>query len=110
MNQKQLELMGKEWEINANGDFTISRSLYESFPCPMMAFLFTDKEMQELANKIGLAMKDESEPTNEREFDDLEDLFIKVAEETALDMGMKYYEDFSEEEFKVQKEIWNNIK
>jgi len=87
---------------------TIERSLYEGLPIPMIAFNWSDNQMQKLADAIGREFdyegtlkywKDanfEIEDINE----ELDDLWWKTMEDCAVQMGMLYYEDLDEEDYK----------
>ena len=87
------DFMYKKFRVNEY--FSISRNDYESFPCSMIAFNWTDEEMTNLANKI----KNNLPPYDEDFEDEAEGDFWLVMESTACDMGMKYYEDLSDEEY-----------
>lgn len=98
------EIMNKEFRVSEH--FTISRGDYESFPCPMFAWKWTDEQMEELAKSIGqkLCRYDENDP------DGMEDDFWITMEDEAVAMGMQYYDDLTKAEFESQNREWNNIK
>ena len=99
------------------GSLTITREDYESLTIPMIAIEFNDEQMQKLVDNINLSMRSDydeeqlgwlksyrsngegltKEQTNfadkmsEREFE--------YFETCAVNMGMRYYEDLSDEEF-----------
>jgi len=104
------ELLNKNYYIS-NTDLVISRGDYESFPCAMMAWNWTEKQMSDLAEMIGhnLSFDKKMEDMSETELDEFDDEFYRVIENSALDMGMKYYEDLSEEEYKEQKNKWEKL-
>ena len=88
----------------------VSRGDYESMPAPMYAGEFDDDEMTELAEKIYLWLNSNYGYTDrelEKYFNDPsanidEDLniaFWREMEEIAVQMGMRYYEDMTDEEF-----------
>lgn len=101
--KKKGEILNKEFRVNEH--FTISRCDYESFPCPMFAWKWTDEQMEELANRIDqkLCRYDENDP------DGMEDDFWKTMEDEAVAMGMQYYEDLTEAEYESQKNEWGNL-
>ena len=51
MNKKQEEILYKEFRVNDR--FTITRGDYEGFPCAMVAYNWTDEQMEELAKEVG---------------------------------------------------------
>lgn len=107
MNRKQLEIISKEFPVV--GDFSLTRGEFEGFPCPMVACLWSDEQMQELADKVRGEF-DYDVPTTEEEWQDLDDQWYRVIENCALDLGMKYYEDLSEGEREEIDNKWETIK
>ena len=94
-------------EFISNG-VILSREDYESLPCAMYAMEFTDEQMQELVNRISNSLSSQYGYTEheisclEEDSEELEDYynaFWREMENTALDMGMRYYEDMSDEEY-----------
>ena len=92
----------------------ISRGDYEGMSMPMYAGEFDDSQMRELAEKIYLCLTNEYGYTDkelEKYFndqtankdEDLDDAFWKEMEEIAVQMGMRYYEDMTEEEYNAVK-------
>ena len=90
----------------------VSRGDYENMSCPMYAGEFDDDKMTELAKKIYLSLTNEYRYTDkelEKYFNDTsanidEDLdmaFWREMEEIAIQMGMRYYEDMTDEEFEI---------
>lgn len=89
----------------------ISRGDYECMACPMYAGEFDDNEMTELAEKIYLCLSNEYNYSNEdleKYFNynpndlidyDLDMAFWREMENIAIKMGMRYYEDMTDEEF-----------
>ena len=88
----------------------VSRGDYEGMPAPMYAGEFDDDKMTELAKKIYLCLTNEygySDKDLEKYFndmsanvdEDLEDAFWREMEEIAVQMGMRYYEDMTDEEY-----------
>lgn len=107
-NKKQQAILNKEFKIDGALHHSITRDDFESFPCPMLAWNWTDEQMETLAKNISLNFDYYEYPTYL--VDELEDEFYSIIEKEALDMGMKYYDDLTEEEFGKQKDAWNNIK
>jgi len=88
----------------------VSRGDYEGMSLPMYAGEFDDEKMTELAKKIYLCLTNEYKYTDrelEKYFNDMsanvdEDLditFWREMENIAIDMGMRYYEDMTDEEY-----------
>ena len=88
----------------------VSRGDYESMPAPMYAGEFDDEKMAELARLIYQMLNSNYGYTDrelEKYFNDMsanvdEDLniaFWREMEEIAVQMGMRYYEDMTDEEF-----------
>ena len=88
----------------------ISRGDYESMSCPMYAGEFDDDEMTELAEKIYLCLTNDYRYTDkdlEKYFNDktakidydLDMAFWREMENIAIKMGMRYYEDMTDEEY-----------
>lgn len=107
MNRKQLEIISKEF--NVVDDFSLTRGEFEGFPCPMVACLWSDEQMQELADRVK-GNFDYATPTTEEELEELNDQWYRVIEKCALDLGMKYYEDLTKEESEEVYNKWENIK
>ena len=103
-----------------HGNITITRGDYESLPCGMIAIEFSDEQMQRLVDDINLTMQrdcdaDELELLQQYRTtqnmsstmtqdqihlaEELSDIEFKVTEDTALYLGMEYYEDLTEESF-----------
>lgn len=93
----------------------VSRGDYESMPCPMYAGEFDDDQMSELARLIYQMLNSQYGYTDrelEKYFndqtanidEDLDDAFWREMEEIAVQMGMRYYEDMTDEEYeKISK-------
>lgn len=89
----------------------ISRGDYESMPAPMYAGEFDDDQMTELAERIYLCLSNEysySKEDLEKYFNnnpndlidyDLDMAFWREMENIAIKMGMRYYEDMTDEEY-----------
>ena len=88
----------------------VSRGDYESMPSPMYAGEFDDDEMTELAENIYLCLTNEYDYTDkdlEKYFNDktaeidydLDMAFWREMENIAIEMGMRYYEDMTDEEY-----------
>ena len=88
----------------------VSRGDYEGMSLPMYAGEFDDDKMTELAEKIYLCLTNEYGYTDrelEKYFNDMsanvdEDLdiaFWREMENIAIEMGMRYYEDMTDEEY-----------
>ena len=91
-----------------SGGVGITREDYESLPCAMYAMEFTDDQMQELVNRVADVLSsqygyNEYEIScleeDSQEMEDYYDAFWREMENAALDMGMRYYEDMSDEEY-----------
>jgi hypothetical protein len=104
MNKKQETLLNKEFKVNDH--FSITRSDYEDMPCAMMAWNWTDEQMQKLASNIAVELCEYDENDEEGMDDD----FWKTMENVAVRIGMAYYEDMTDEEFNKQNEEWEKIK
>lgn len=88
----------------------VSRMYYESLPCAMYACEFDDDEMTELAENIYLCLTNEYDYTDkdlEKYFNDktaeidydLDMAFWREMENIAIEMGMRYYADMTDEEY-----------
>ena len=105
MNERQKELLQKEFKVNEN--FNITRNDYECMPAPMLAWNWTDTQMSELAKSIAPLL---DEPDNYNNEDEMEDDFWREMENAAVRMGMRYYEDMDVEELRELDKQFNNIK
>lgn len=98
----------KEFRLpNSHECYNISRYLFESFPCPLVACCWTDKRMEELAKLIGSQFQMSYPPSDysyPSQADVIEDEYYKVIEDCAISMGMKYYEDLSDDAYAKIKE------
>ena len=111
-NKEFREYMDKEFEVCPG--WTISRTMYEDFPCPLQAWNWSDEKMNELAQRIAdefepIAYDNDGEEHKVKYSDDIplelengfEWLgveFYTAIENNAVRMGMRYYEDFTDEE------------
>ena len=88
----------------------VSRGHYEGMSSPMYAGEFDDDQMTELAKKIYLCLSNEYRYTDkelEKYFNDqtakidydLDMAFWREMENIAIEMGMRYYEDMTDEEY-----------
>ena len=92
----------------------VSRGHYEGMPAPMYAGEFDDDQMTELAERIYLCLSNEysySKEDLEKYFNnnnpnpndlidyDLDMVFWREMENIAIEMGMRYYEDMTDEEY-----------
>jgi hypothetical protein len=88
----------------------VSRGDYEGMSAPMYAGEFDDDKMTELAEKIYLCLTNEYRYTDrelEKYFNDqtakidydLDMVFWREMENIAIEMGMRYYEDMTDEEY-----------
>ncbi len=104
MNERQKAILEKEFKVNEH--YSIYRQLYESMPCPMLAWCWSDERMQELAGNIAknLAEYDPNDP------DGMEDDYWKTMEDEAVKMGMEYYEDFDDDYLAELENEWKNVK
>lgn len=91
-----------------SGGVGITREDYESMPCAMYAMEFTDDQMQELVNRVADVLSSQYGYTEyeiscleegSQELEDYYDAFWREMEECAVAMGMRYYEDMSDEEY-----------
>lgn len=115
MNKAQYSLLAKEFPIKGTNR-TISRGFYESLPDAMMAWDWNDEKMQRLADNISVMLSTYYDPINlfeedgnEEEREDWENTFFRCSEEAAVNMGMIYYEDLTDEEFEKQRNEWELI-
>lgn len=105
MNEKQEELLLKKFKINK--DFDIKRIDYESMPDPMLAWNWTDTQMEELAKSIAPLLDDYNNYDNE---DEAEEDFWREMENAAVRMGMRYYKDMDVREIRELNKQFDNIK
>lgn len=88
----------------------VSRGDYEGMSMPMYAGEFDDEKMTELAEKIYLCLTNQYRYTDkdlEKYFNDqtakidydLDMVFWREMENIAIEMGMRYYEDMTDEEY-----------
>jgi hypothetical protein len=89
----------------------VSRGDYECMPAPMYAGEFDDDMMAELAERIYLCLTNEygysnahlqtyfNNPNDLIDYD-LDMAFWREMENIAIEMGMRYYEDMTDEEYK----------
>ena len=88
----------------------VSRGDYEGMSSPMYAGEFDDDKMTELAEKIYLCLTNEYRYTDkelEKYFndmsanvdEDLDNAFWREMENIAVNMGRRYYEDMTDEEY-----------
>lgn len=114
LNKAQMDFLNKEFPVKGLSKHTLSRMEFEGFPCAMMACLFTDEQMTELANRVSIDMEDvdiDENTTNTYDKDEFEDIWYRTIENNALNMGMKYYEDYTEEEIeKMTNEFYKKLK
>ena len=101
-----------------SGGVVITRDDYESMLCPMYAREFTDEQMQELTNKTANILASQygyneyeisrlKEDTQEME--DYYHTFLREKEKCAIVMGMRYYDDISDKEYKkIRKKLHNS--
>ena len=97
--------------VSENELVTITRQDYYSFPCPLNGNSFTDDQMQELANTIGVHLerdyrlsKEEIEDENN---DFAQDVLWELIENVALDMGMEYCDDVARKKERELFELAN---
>lgn len=104
LNEKQKELLCKEFAVNEH--FSICRYDYESFPCAMIAFTWTDLQMTELAEEIAKELL----PYDDENAEGCEEDFWIEMESVAARKGMQYYEDLTDEQEKEMRKKWAEIK
>lgn len=102
-----------------NGMPIVSRGDYEGLPATMCAVEFDDNKMQRLADLIYNSLSvnyriEESRLKNyfsgnriEVEDEDIDDAFWREMEECAVYLGMRYYEDMSDDEYKLICDTYN---
>lgn len=83
--------------VSENELVTITRQDYYSFPCPLSANSFTDDQMQELANTIGVHLERDyrlsKEEIEDQDNDFAQDSLWELIEVCAVNMGMQYEGD-----------------
>lgn len=114
MSKKDDEILFKEF---SHKGVTITRYDFESMPCPMFAKELGDDVMQKIAEAvyeylIGIGWEDsqvskylgarkqkvsEFNATETIEMDNIESDFFIFIEKSAIENGMRYYEDIKEE-------------
>lgn len=107
MNKKQQEILHKEFRVNDR--FVITRDDYEGFPCAMVAYNWTDEQMEDLAKEIGKELEGYEEWYEDMNSEGYEEDFWAAMENIAVKKGMRYYEDLSDEEYKKACEEWRNV-
>ena len=105
---KKDKLLQKEFKVNE--DFSVARGDYESLPCPMLAWTWTDAQMEALAKDIANELSQYSYDDSHDIQDQKEDAFWKEMEDCAVAMGMEYYEDMTDEEYYQHEKDWQNLK
>lgn len=96
LTEKEQNSLCKEFKVN--DQFAITRADYEWMPSPLMAFHWTDKQMQNLAREIAKELDSYHFQAETQE--DAELAFYAEMENVAVRLGMKYYEDVTDEEYK----------
>ena len=130
MARQKLYLDTKKVFTSEYGGTTITRGDFEGLPDGMIAIEFSDEQMQKLVDVISLTLKrdcDEDELkilamshttqlTETPELEELQTYEFKITEDTAVDMGMEYYEDLTEESYqsicratKANKEYYDKV-
>lgn len=108
MNDKQKQLLEKEFKVN--DEFSISRGDYESMPCPMLAWTWSDEQMEELAKNIAVELTnynyDETSP--DYQWRKRDNFWIEM-ENCAVRLGMEYYEDFDEDYLAELEYDWLSV-
>lgn len=107
MNERQLEIISKKFNVVEN--FSLTRGEFEGFPCPMVACLWNDEQMQKLADDVKREFV-YNVPTTEEDWEELTDQWYRVIENCALNLGMRYYEDLTNEEREYVRNQWESIK
>jgi hypothetical protein len=103
LSEAKVKILNKEFKVNEH--FSITRDDYESFPCAMIAFNWSDEEMEKLAKQI----EKELAPYDEEYAEGCEEDFWATMENVAVRMGMQYYEDLTDEEEEKINEEWENL-
>lgn len=110
LNNTQKEFLNKEFSVDGfSSRWSLTRSEFESWPIPMMAFLFTDEQMQNLADEVSNTLKSVGFNENDPDKDGLFDFWFETIETTAVNMGMEYYDDFSDEEIEEMSKEFNSM-
>ena len=90
----------------------ISREQYETLPCGMYAYGFTDEQMQQIAQEIYDTLHSQYgfDKNQLREYftdydpdSEIDDPFWREMEDIAVKMGMVYYDDMTDEEYQKIK-------
>lgn len=96
------ELLNREYPLKGAPGFYVSRGMYEDLPrYPMKAWDWSEEQMNRLADRISddFAVHMDyyrNNPGPDTEW--LEDAFYGIAERTAEETGMVYYDDMTPEE------------
>jgi len=99
LNERQVEILEKEFEVNSQRKIT--RLMFENLSeLSMFAWNWSDKQMQELADKIG-------EELNDQWVDD--DTFEEIIETEAAKLGMRYYINMDDDERAEWEYTWMQI-
>lgn len=102
--------------FSVNGVGVVCRGDYENLPCPLYATEFDDAKMMYLAHLIydtlvfqyGFNECDVKKYFSNEElqisldniiFEDIDNAFWREMEEIAVSLGMRYYEDMTDEEY-----------
>lgn len=110
LNKAQKEFLDKEFAVEGfSSRYALTRGEFESWPIPMMAFLFTDEQMQNLADEVSKILKNVGFNENDPDKDSLFDFWFETIETTAVNMGMEYYDDFSDEEIEEMSKGFNSM-
>lgn len=100
----------KEFPLpNSHECFNISRELLEGLPCPFVACCWTDQRMEELARLMGMSFQMSKHPSEceyQSEEEQVWEEYYIVLEASARSMGMKYYEDLSDDAYNKLHEWW----
>lgn len=103
-----------------NGMPIVSRGDYEGLPAAMCAVEFDDNKMQRLAdliyNSLSVNYRIEDKTLKEyfsenrngiEDIEDIDNAFWREMEECAVYLGMRYYEDMSDDEYKLLCDTYN---
>lgn len=96
---------------------TVTRGDYESLPIPLCAWRWTDEQMKALADAIAMSFDYEHYYTEliedgtdaETAFECANNEWWKAMEDCAIELGMRYYDDFTEDEINQDKEDWEKF-
>jgi hypothetical protein len=104
----------KPFDIKGASRHSICRLDYESMPCSMKAWDWSDEKMQALADEISLDFGYDEYPAgesveDENERESINSDFWLAMEATAVRMGMEYYEDMTPSECEADRNAYDKF-